>query len=248
MFLTTLTAYTCSNGGRSSLLGNPRRCITTSTCCTLLEGCLQERGNGFEAQRVSPPHHYAAPGRPPSPEGRRYLRNKVVESLQVPRGQESGNVELIDTSGLEATELLLDLGHTPGQHGISGAFLTESKALHQTTHQAFTVFRILSNGHGHIRGVSDLGRITANGVTVPGEYLALVAQGLRTAPDIPVIGVFGRNTQRASFTTAADQQLGVRLLQGLGEQRRLGELIILAVESRGRLGPKLEQHLAGFFK
>src|SRR5215813_2703998 len=250
MFLTTLTAYTCSNGGRSSLLGNPRRCITTSTCCTLLEGCLQERGNGFEAQSCLTPSPLccAAPGRPPSPEGRRYLRNKVVESLQVPRGQESGNVELIDTSGLEATELVLDLGHTPGQHGISGAFLTESKAWHQATHQAFTVFRIVGNGHGHIRGVGDLDWITANGITVPGKHLAFVAQRLRTAPDIPVISVFGSNTQRASLTTAADQQFGMRLLQRLGKQGGFGELIILAVESRGGLGPEPEQHLTGFFK
>src|SRR6266571_2926201 len=48
-------AYTCSNGGRSSLVGNSRRCITTSTCCALLEGRLQDRGNGFEAQSCLTP-------------------------------------------------------------------------------------------------------------------------------------------------------------------------------------------------
>ena len=47
-----------------------------------------------------------------------------------------------------------------------------------------------------------------------GEHLALVAQGLRATPDIPVIGVCGDNAQRASFTTAADQQFGVWLLAG----------------------------------
>ena len=110
--------------------------------------------------------------------------------------------------------------------------------MHQATHQTFPVFRIVGNGHGHIRGVRDLGRITAHCVAVFGEHLALVAQGLRTAPDIPVIGVFGRNAQRALLTTAADQQFGVRLLEGLGEQWGFGELIILAVESRGGLGPE----------
>src|SRR5262249_62281062 len=126
-------------------------------------------------------------------QGRRHLCDKAVESLQIPRWQEGGDVELIDTSGLEATELVLDLSHTPGQHSISGAFLTEPKALPQATHQTFTVFRTVGNGHGHIRGVRDLRRITANCVTVPGEHLALVAQGLGATPDIPVISVFGGN-------------------------------------------------------
>jgi tetratricopeptide (TPR) repeat protein len=181
-------------------------------------------------------------------EGRSHLRDKAVELLQIPRRQEGGNIELIHACGLEATELFLDLCYTPGQHGISGAFLTEPKALHQAMHQAFTVFRVVGNGHGHIRGVGDLGWVTAYGVAVPGEHLAFVAQGLGTAPDVPVIGVFGRNTQRTSFTTAANQQFGVRLLQRLGEQRGLGKLIVLTVESRGGLGPQPEQHLAGFFK
>jgi hypothetical protein len=107
---------------------------------------------------------------------------------------------------------------------------------------------MLGNGHGHIRGVRDLGWLTAKSGAVPGEHLALVAQGLRTAPDIPVISVFGSDAQRALLTTAANQQFGVRLLQRLGEQRRLGELILLAVERGGGLSPEPQQHLAGFFQ
>src|SRR5712692_1226523 len=41
--------------GRSSLVGNPRRCITTSICCAFLEGRLQNRGNGFEARSCLTP-------------------------------------------------------------------------------------------------------------------------------------------------------------------------------------------------
>ena len=50
------------------------------------------------------------------------------------------------------------------------------------------------------------------------------------------------------FTTAANQQFGVRLLMRLGEQRGFGELIIFAIESRSGLSPESEQHLEGSFK
>src|SRR2546428_12002232 len=38
------------------------------------------------------------------------------------------------------------------------------------------------------------------------------------------------------------------LLQRLGEERGVGELVVLPIQSRLGLGPEPEQHLAGFFK
>ena len=63
-----------------------------------------------------------------------------------------------------------------------------------------------------------------------------------------LVGVLGRYAHRLLLATTADQQFGMRLLQRLGKERGLGELIILAIESCGGLGPEPEQHLAGFFK
>ncbi len=77
------------------------------------------------------------------------------------------------------------------------------------------------------------------------QDIALVAQGFRPTPNVPVVGVFGHDTERLFLTTPTDQEFRVRLLGGFGIQRGFIELIIFTLKRGFVLRPKIEQNLTG---
>ena len=77
-----------------------------------------------------------------------------------------------------------------------------------------------------------------------GEDRALAREHLGSAPDVPVVRALGHDAQRDLLAAAADHQLGMRLLHRLGIERRVGELVVAALEGGAALRPQRRDDLA----
>ena len=86
--------------------------------------------------------------------------------------------------------------------------------------------------------------IAPDGGAVLVEDGALAGHDLGAAPDVPVIGVLGHDAQGHALAAAADHQLGMRLLHGLGIEGRVRELVVLAVEGAAPLRPQRVEYFA----
>src|SRR5438132_539940 len=76
------------------------------------------------------------------------------------------------------------------------------------------------------------------------EARARPGQDPRAPPDIPVVGVLGHDAQGDALAAAADHQLGMGRLHGLGIERSIRELVVAPLEVAAALGPQGLHHLA----
>ena len=78
------------------------------------------------------------------------------------------------------------------------------------------------------------------------EQRPFARKRLGPAPDVPMVGVPRGDLERHLLAAAADHQLGMRTLHGLGCQRRVAQLVVAALERGLVLRPERLEHLARF--
>ena len=72
----------------------------------------------------------------------------------------------------------------------------------------------------------------------------LCLQYLRPAPHIPVIGMPGHNAQRDALASSTNHQFGMWFLHRLRIERRIGKLVVAAIEVTSAAGPERPDHFA----
>ena len=155
---------------------------------------------------------------------------------------------MIHSCFLEPSHFVLNFRHAPGQDGIASFRLTTAKAAHQAHHQLFFGFRIVGNEHWHIGRADDLCGVAPDVVTVYVQDMTLVGQGVGSSPNVPVIRIFGHDTQRLFLAATANQQFGMGLLDGFWIEGGLIQLIVFALERGFVPVPEVEQHLTCFIQ
>src|SRR5882672_6913282 len=174
------------------------------------------------------------------------LRDEPVEVAAelVQRTEHAGDEERVDPRGLELTQLLANLIRRAGQAGVPRVRRVPAHALGDRVGELLDVFLLVGDEQRHVRRPPERLRVTADRGAVLVEDLALPPEHAGTAPAVPVVGVLGDDAQGDALAAAADHQLGVRRLHGLGIQRGVRELVVVTLERRALLGPQRAHHLA----
>src|SRR6266540_5982621 len=105
---------------------------------------------------------------------------------------------------------------------------------------------VLGDEEWHIGRAKDSRGIAAQRRAVLVENPSLVPECLGPAPGIPVIGMASGDAERDLLSAAADHQLRMLALHGLGHERGVVELVVPTLEGRSGLGPERPEHMAGF--
>src|SRR5262245_50929352 len=97
----------------------------------------------------------------------------------------------------------------------------------------------------HVRRAPEGLGIATQGGAVVLENLSFTGEHPRPAPAVPVVGVLGDDAQGHLLAAAADHELGMGLLNWLGIERSIGELIVASLERGAALPPQRADDLAG---
>src|SRR5438094_6443894 len=178
----------------------------------------------------------------------RDLRDEPVEvaAQLVERAEHARDEGRVDPRGLELTQLLADLVRRAGQAGVARVRGVTAHALGDGVGEPLDVLFLVGDEQRHVGRAPERLRVTADGGAVLVEDLSLPPQDTGTAPAVPMVGVLGHDAQGDALPAAADHQLGVRRLHGLGIERGVGELVVVSLERCTLLGPQRAHHLARF--
>src|SRR6266436_4788483 len=169
-----------------------------------------------------------------------------VERLELVLAEEHGrDEEEADARRAQLAELVLHLRGAAHEQRVLGGGLVAAHALHEDLLHLVDLGAVLGEERHHDGRAQDGLGIAPDLRAVAVQDLALLRQRLGAAPDVPVVGPARDDLERDLLTAAADHQLGARLLHRLGHERRVVELVVLALEGRAVLGPEHVQHLAG---
>src|SRR6266545_3736651 len=172
-----------------------------------------------------------------------------VERLELVLPEEHRRDEKQADAGLaELAELVLDLGDAAREHRVLGRSLVPAHALHEDLLDLVDLRAVFTEHRYHDGRAQDSLGIAPDGRAVLVEDLPLLRENVRAAPDVPVVGPARDDLERHLFAAAADHELGARLLDRLRHERRVVELVVLALEGRALLGPEHVQDLAGFIQ
>src|SRR5713101_8587689 len=252
-----LRASTRSMAASRSSAGETLPCLTRSARPRASNCSKSEKPfNVFPLTLPSPPRRGRGFRKTPSPSmgrGRELLAERGgdllyegVERLELVLAEEHGrDEEEADARRAQLAELVLHLRGAAHEHRVLGGGLVAAHALHEDLLHLVDLGAVLAEHRHHDGRAQDGLGIAPDLRAVAVQDLALLRQRLRAAPDVPVVGPARDDLERDLFAAAADHQLGARLLYGLGHERRVVELVVLALEGRAILGPEHAQHLAG---
>src|SRR3989441_310951 len=181
------------------------------------------------------------------PERGRDLGAKPIEvaTQLVQRTEHARNEDRVDPSGSELIELVANLVRRTGQAGVTGVGGVAAHALGDGVGEPLDLVLSVGDEQRHVDRALDGLRVATDRGAVLVEDLSFSRRDARTAPDVPVIRVLGDDTQGDALAPAADHQLGVRRLDGLGIERGVGELVVAPLEGGAPLGPQRPDHLTG---
>src|SRR5438093_5326839 len=182
------------------------------------------------------------------PERGRALGAEPIEvaTQLVQRTEHARNEDRVDPSGSELIELVADLVRRTGQAGVTGVGGVAAHALGDGVGEPLDLVLPVGDEQRHVDRAPDGLRVATDCGAVLVEDLPFPRRDTRAAPDVPVVGVLGDDTQGDALAPSADHQFGVRRLDGLGIERGVGELVITPFESGAAFGPQRPDHLTGF--
>src|SRR5213594_497117 len=183
----------------------------------------------------------------PLPERWRDLGAEPVEiSTQLVQGTEHArNEDRVHPGGPELIELVANLILRAGQAGVTGVGGVAAHALGDGVGEPLDLVLPVGDEQRHVDRAPDGLRVATDCGAVLVEDLPFPRRDTRAAPDVPVVGVLGDDTQGDALSPSADHQFGVRRLDGLGIERGVGELVITPFESGAAFGPQRPDHLTG---